>query len=95
MGDAFWLVGSASNRRLAEIAWKSNRYDPNSAVFDPPSGDVQLGDVVDRLDDVGLHHPEWREIRLSGVPWTAELRSLLESRKFFVERITPFIVLRR
>jgi hypothetical protein len=95
LGDAFWLADSASNRRLAETAWRSNRYDANSAVFDPPSNTVQPADVLGRLDDVNLHHPNWQEIRLLGVAWTPELQAALDDQKLVVERGPSRITLRR
>ena len=95
LGDAFWLADSVSNRRLAEVARRSNRSDPNSAVFMPPSGDVQPRDVLALLDDIDLHHPDWREIKLSGVEWTPQLQAALRRRKLAVDRIASKVTVTR
>ena len=95
LGDAFWLADSATNRQLAETAWRSNRYDANSAVFDYPSNAVLLADVLDRLGEVDDHHPNWQEIRLLGVAWTPELQAALEDQTFVVKHDPPAIILRR
>lgn len=95
LGDAFWLADTASNRRLAETAWASKRYDSNSAVFIAPSNGVEPADVLNRLDEVDLHHPNWQEIRLVGVAWTPELQAALEGQQFVVERDPIGISLRR
>lgn len=56
LGDAFWLADTPSNRKFAEAAWASKRYDRNSTVFRAPSHVAQPADIVELLDDIDLHH---------------------------------------
>lgn len=73
LGDAFWLVASPANSALAQRAWRAGTTDPNSAIFragDLPPADEQ---ITDRLDDVALHHPDWKEIEVIGAPLTRAL----------------------
>lgn len=77
IGDAFWLVESPSNRALAMKAWQSGATDSNSAVFDPPAATPTVRDVLERVRDVELHHPDWTDIVLVGVEPTALVRSAL------------------
>lgn len=67
LGEAFWLVESPSNRALALTAWQSGSTDLNSAVFDPPPGPPAWEDVVGRVEDIELHHPNWSVIEVVGV----------------------------
>ena len=67
LGEAFWLVESPSNRALALSAWQSGPTGANSAVFDPPLDALAWEDVVGRMQDIELHHPEWSVIEMIGV----------------------------
>lgn len=94
-GDAFWLADSASNRKLAEAAWASGNHGANSAVFQSPTDPAQPADVIERLNEIDLHHPNWREIEVSGVAWTPELAELLVGRGITMARNRSGIVFRR
>ncbi|MFZ3005954.1 MAG: hypothetical protein WA047_07235, partial [Phenylobacterium sp.] len=72
LGDAFWLVDSPANRTLAEQAWKTSSIAPNSAVFRCHSP-ASTHDVIEKVQDIDLHHPDWSEIVLVGIEPSAEL----------------------
>jgi hypothetical protein len=80
VGDAFWLVESSQNRALATRLQAAGAADPNSAVFRAQGGPPQDDDVLDRLDDVDVHHPNWTTVRFVGVRPRSELRSERVSR---------------
>lgn len=95
LGDAFWLADTPSNRKLAEAAWVAKRHDPNSAIFNRPSGPVGATKVLKLLNDIDLHHPEWREIVFSGAELTPELKTALSERGHVVEHGPRGFVVRR
>ncbi len=77
LGDAFWLVDSPSNRKLAEDAYAAKHYAPNSAIFNQPIDGIDISDVVELVEDIDLHHPTWREITIVGVALNLELETEL------------------
>jgi hypothetical protein len=94
LGDAFWLVDSPANRVLAERAWKASATDPNSAIFKrPPPASAQ--DVVEKVEEIDLHHPDWLEIVAVGVQPTAELTSALEAEGFAMVSASGSLSIRR
>lgn len=73
LGDAFWLADTPVNRVLAERAWSSATHDPNSALFKEVSGRDVTSAVLYVIDNVELHHPNWREVRFLGTALTKEI----------------------
>lgn len=78
LGDAFWLIDSPANRPIAAQAWETGSTDPNSAVFKGHSS-ATAQDVVEKVQDIDLHHPGWAEIIVVGIEPTTELVSLLNA----------------
>lgn len=78
LGEAFWLVDSPANRAIAEQAWKASATNPNSAVFKGQQS-ANAQDVVEKVEEIDLHHPDWSEIIVVGVEPTSELASALEA----------------
>jgi len=74
LGEAFWLMQSPSNRKLAEKLWRQGGYDSNSAVFD---GDASEDSVIQTLLNVTLHHPDWTVIDVCGAAWTDEISAAI------------------
>jgi hypothetical protein len=95
VGDAFWLVESPQNRALAARLQASGAADPNSAVFREQDGPPQDDDVLDRLDDVDVHHPNWTTARFVGVRLSSELRCELLSRGLSVSAERDAFVVER
>lgn len=73
LGDAFWLIESLANRRLAQSAWASGQSDPNSAVFKASYGPGDADSAMDIFECIDLHHPDWTEIDFDAVTDVAEL----------------------
>ena len=86
LGDAFWLADTPINRACAEEAWATDRVHRNSAIFHWTSGAVEVDDILERLDDVDLHHPNWCEIWFLAIPLTNELQARIQCRGVLVER---------
>jgi len=85
LGEAFWLSDTPINRAHAEKLWAAESTHPNSAVFDWGSDAVEDDDVLERLDDVVLHHPNWSEVRFLSVSLTPELQARLRDHGFAAE----------
>jgi len=77
LGDAFWLIASASNRALAARARAANGTDPNSAVFESKEARSNAEDVMGLAENIDLHHPEWTEIEVVGVGLTPDVQAAL------------------
>lgn len=75
LADAFWLVRSPANAKLAAEAWDTS--DQNSALFERSELPPSMEEVVARFGDIGLHHPSWTEICVIGVELTDALRRRL------------------
>jgi hypothetical protein len=94
LGNAFWLIDSPANRPVAEQAWKAASTDPNSALFKGhPPATVQ--DVLGKVQDIDLHHPEWSEIVVVGAEPTAELTSELEADSLVITHGPEGFLIRR
>lgn len=84
LGDAFWLIESLANRRLAQSAWASGQSDPNSAVFKASYGPGDADSAMDIFECIDLHHPDWTEIDFDAVTEVVELSRRLAERGFSV-----------
>lgn len=76
--DAFWLIGSPENRKLAARLRQTDTFDPNSAVFD---GDRYVGAedaAVGVLGIIAEHHPQWTEVEVVGVELSPLLMMTLQ-----------------
>ncbi len=78
LGDAYWLIESPANRRLAEHLRTQGGFDPNSAVF-KGKGEYAADDFARLFDVVALHHPGWRSIEFVGVSLRRDLAGALET----------------
>lgn len=85
LGDAFWLVQSPCNRALASRAWEAGTTNSNSAVFDPMPHATPDDEVLERIGDVDLHHPDWTEMAFVGAPLSPKLLRKLVDQGFEVE----------
>ena len=94
LGDAFWLIESPANRRIARQAWDTGSTHPNSSVFKGPSS-PSAQDLFDEVEDIDLHHPGWTEIVVIGLEPTAELTSLLEAEGRSITRTPEGFSVRR
>lgn len=95
LGDAFWLADTPINRAHAEKIWAADRTDANSAVFDWGSDTVEDDDILERLDDISLHHPNWSEVRFLSTPLTSKLRARLQGLGATAERCSNGFKVRR
>jgi hypothetical protein len=85
LGDAVWLVDSASNRKLfAELKSRAG-FHSNSAIFTDqgaPSGEQ----VLDLIATVTDHHPDWTEIDVLAAPLTDYLAGEFERDAYVVQK---------
>ena len=95
LGDAFWLVASPANRALASAARQSGSTDSNSAVFDPPLGLPAAEDIVERVQDIELHHPEWSVVEVIGVEPTPQSLAAMSEAGYKTASDADCILIRR
>jgi hypothetical protein len=95
LGDAFWLIESPANRRLAQAAWASGPSDPNSAVFRASYGPGEPDSAIAIFENVDLHHPNWTEIDIDAVADVAELSRRLAELGFSVSPTANGLVVTR
>jgi hypothetical protein len=95
LGEAFWLADTPINRARAEEVWATDSTHPNSAVFDWGCGAVEDDDILERLEDVCLHHPSWSEVRFLAVALTPELQARLHGRGITAELFSNGFSLKR
>jgi len=69
IADAAWLIESPSNRKWINTHW--SQLDPNSATFRSGS------DVIDILDNVFEHHPNWTEVVVQNAGLTPRFEASL------------------
>ena len=77
-GGPIWVRKSPEHQAAAEALWASGGLAPDQVTIfsadDDASSDEACADI---LDTVELHHPNWTELEIAGVQFTAELASCL------------------
>lgn len=66
LADAVWLVESPENRSLATRLWSGGNSGSAITIFRSSSDELGAHEVLKKLDDVDLHHPDWTEIGVIG-----------------------------
>ena len=93
--DAYWLVTSPENRKLAERLRATDDFDPNSAVFDGDRHTSMEDAVLCVLDNIDEHHPEWTEIAITGIDLGGALQAALRaSGRTAIAKAHGFIIAR-